>query len=580
MIKRNAIDRALPALIAMLLIASGLLLWWHHRETERRTADLAGMGLLRAQQMLAVRVEAMFHEWEEDAIEESASIAEGISDEQMILRWKGLLRSHWPVISIRLADEFGNETSMYRTDTAFLLVRTQQGGPDSLPMAYTISERGMDTVPKPWGAFGRYDPRERIWFSKALENRREEPVWSERQFGDSVQRVLQVSHLIRSQSPEQPFRVLLLDIDLGRAPSMDARSPNLVRYGMLLINGDARVYASNPAAAEEPMAMVLARALPTWIERKFNKSIYLEEAGLAYAVQVSPVQLNGCQLYAAMCIEATEFEELTGSERRANLIAVVIVATLAALLILLAWRGRMRRRASGILALQARQLQDRLTKATGEREVLSREVHHRVKNNLQVVSSLLNLQASSLDDPHVRDEFLRGKRRIDTIALVHHRLYDQPDLRNINLDSFLRQLTESIAGMHDGLRSTVSIGVEANGLKCDQDTAIELGIIVCELVNNAFQHAFPHATGGHIDLTASRVEGDLYRLVVSNNGVPPANGARSGPGKLGLEIVEALAEQLDGSLHMRNEGHAAFEVLFRMRQTGTSAETDETQGTK
>ncbi|HRD51345.1 MAG TPA: sensor histidine kinase [Flavobacteriales bacterium] len=575
---RKLIDRSLPALIAAVLLLAGWLLWRHHRATEQRAQDLVGLDILRAQQMLAVRVDAMFHEWQEDAIEESAAIAERIDEDHLIQRWKALLHSHWPMIAVRLADEFGNETSLYRNDDGLMLVRTVQSSIDTVPMAYAVTDDGIDSIGQPLHAFGHYDPRERIWFSKALENSREVPVWGERQFGDSVQRVVQVSNVIRGGQSDQGFRVLLIDIDLGRAAAIDSRTPSMIGNGILLINGDGRVYASNRAASEEPMAVVLSQALPLWLARKFNKAIHIEHAGRPYAVQVSPVHLNGCQLYTVVGIDATPHSDLTASDRQASIIAAMVVVALAILLALLAWRGRQRRRAAGLLELQTRQLQHRFNKALGERDVLSREVHHRVKNNLQVVSSLLNLQASSLDDPHVRDEFLRGKRRIDTIALVHHRLYDQPDLRDISLGSFLRQLTDSIAAMHGEMRTTVSIGVTTNGLKCDQDTAIELGIIVCELVNNAYQHAFPHATGGHIAITASNVEGDLYRLVVSNNGVPPANGNLSGPGKLGLEIVEALAEQLDGSLHMRTEGHAAFEVLFRMRRPAASAEAYDTHG--
>jgi len=575
---RKTIDRALPALIAALLLFAGWLFWQHYRQAQQRALDIAGLDILRAQQMLTVRVDGMFLEWQEDALEESAAISAGIDEDQLIRRWKALLHSHWPMISVRLADKFGNETGLYRIDSSLVLVRTVRNSADSVPMGFTLHDDGIDSIGRPMPAFGGYDPRERIWFSKALENSRNVPVWSERQFGDSLGRVVQVSNLIRTDGIDEGFLVLLFDIDLRRAPAIDSRMPSMANNGVLLINGDGLVYASNHTASEEPMAMAISRALPLWIERKFNRAIHLEQSGRPYAVQVSPVLLNGCQLYTVIGIETSDHIELTDSDRRASLIAAAIAAALAVLLALLAWRGRQRRHAAGLLELQTRQLQHRFTKALGERDVLSREVHHRVKNNLQVVSSLLNLQASSLDDPHVRDEFLRGKRRIDTIALVHHRLYDQPDLRDISLGNFLRQLTDSIAAMHGDMRTTVSIGVTANGLKCDQDTAIELGIIVCELVNNAYQHAFPHATGGHIDITASNVEGDLYRLVVSNNGVPPVNGARSGPGKLGLEIVEALAEQLDGSLHMRTEGNAAFEVLFRMRRKATSAEADDPEG--
>jgi len=193
-----------------------------------------------------------------------------------------------------------------------------------------------------------------------------------------------------------------------------------------------------------------------------------------------------------------------------------------------------------------------------------------VKNNLQVVSSLLNLQASRLEEGPVRQEFLRGKRRIDTIALVHHKLYGSDDLRNVDLMSFFGGLVDALKEMHKPGSKAVSHVIQVDGLKADQDTAIELGIILCELVSNAYQHAFPHATGGHIDIGLHQVEGGLYRLVVKNNGKNLPTDYKAGAGKLGLEIVDALASQLDGSFHIRTNGSLTFEVLFRMLKGSAS----------
>jgi len=194
-----------------------------------------------------------------------------------------------------------------------------------------------------------------------------------------------------------------------------------------------------------------------------------------------------------------------------------------------------------------------------------------------VVSSLLNLQAASLDNGAVRDEFLRGKQRIDTIALVHHKLYALKDLRNVQLDLFLGALALATAETNRPQSLTVSYEVDTQGLRCDQDTAIGLGIILCELMSNCFQHAFPYATGGHIDVQVQAVEGDLYRLVVRDNGKGLQTGNTTGPGKLGLEIVEALADQLDGSFHTRTNNGTTFEVLFRMRPALASADAIDTE---
>ncbi|MBK9174941.1 MAG: hypothetical protein IPM46_01115 [Flavobacteriales bacterium] len=387
----------------MLVVAAAFLLWRYHAEIRQRTEDLAGLGLLRSHQMLDVRIDAMFNEWQGIAKQEAAAIAEGASENDLIKRWKAVLHAHWPVNSVRLADELGNEISLHRTDEGAVLVRTESGSKDSLPKAYATGPYGIDTVPMTWNAYGLYDPRERGWFSKAIENNRDEPVWNERQFVDSTESALQVGQLIRRPGSDQTYRVLMIEFDLGRADRLDARSPTMMRNGVLVINGDGKVYAANAAATAEPMAIALASALPVWIERKFNNAYHLEHGGVPYAMQVSPVQLNGCLLHAVIMMETAPLSEWTASERRALNIGAATLALLTALLIMLAWRGRKHRKRAGLLDLHARQLQHRLTKAMGERDVLSREVHHRVKNNLQVVSSLLNLQASSLDDAAVRE---------------------------------------------------------------------------------------------------------------------------------------------------------------------------------
>lgn len=221
----------------------------------------------------------------------------------------------------------------------------------------------------------------------------------------------------------------------------------------------------------------------------------------------------------------------------------------------------------------------RLAKAIGEREVLNREVHHRVKNNLQVVSSLLNLQAMRLEDGAIKDEFVRGKQRIDSMALVHHKLYALQDLRGIDLQKFFTELVASLQNTYRPDNGTISHEVDASGIKADPDTAIELGIILAELVSNCFKHAFPYSTGGHIEISVRRVQDDLYRLLVKDNGIGMEQGPRTGVNsvQLGLEIVEALAEQLDGSAHLRSAPTGVtFEVLFRMQ--GASASPDPVVG--
>lgn len=562
--ERKSLERWLRVIIVALVLCAAWLLFQQSLGFGQREKRITELALSRTQQMLHVRLDAMFGEWEEDLMQEAVALRSGLDEPTLLRHWRIVMDNHWELLSIRLADEQGNELAIHREDTSLTVVRTTLGSVGGEPIAIPW-DAAIDSTGKPWLEFGAYDPRERIWFSKALENDRESPVWTVRQFGDSTEHVLQVSLLANRARERQAFQVLMFDVSLDRAKGLDHRTSQ--GQNIAILNSDGQQLVMRPVSGSDS-------TIRTMVEQwSANRSERMQRTETD-AASFEPYALNGLKLITAVAIENEPLASWLNPERRSHRITIAWLVVLCIALAGLFFRSVANKRTRTRQLLLVKQLEHRLDKAMGERDVLSREVHHRVKNNLQVVSSLLNLQASSLNDNTVREEFLRGKRRIDTIALVHHRLYDHPDMRSIDLRAFLQQLTTSIADLQGGQRRTVSIGVECNGLKADQDTAIELGIIVCELVTNAYQHAFPHATGGHINVAVERVEGDLHRLVVSNNGVAADRATLSGPGKLGLEIVEALSEQLDGSLHVRTEGSPAFEILFRMKRPA-SAELNE-----
>ncbi len=573
MTERKAIDHLLRiALVLFIVVAVGFLVR-HVVVLHQREQEITKLALQRTQQMLQLRLDAMFHEWSEDLREEAAAVeaADSATALRSWQRWIPLIDSHWAILSVRLADERGNETAIYRNDTVLELVITNEGSKNGGPLATRVDQRGvLDKVQVPWTAFKGYDPRERIWFSKALENDREEPVWSLRQFGDSSERVLQVSYMIRGGGPDEPFRVLLFDVDMARSDAMDQRSSGMETQGTVLLTANGSPLFS-PAADRHADLREACDVLRTlWLTDQLKRYFNFSLRGRAFAGMVEPFRLNGLVLHSGIALDTAPISAWTAADRRVEWTVGIMLGILIALLAATWTRDRYRNSA---LRLQARKTQNqtrKLDKVIGEREVLSREVHHRVKNNLQVVSSLLNLQAASLNDGPVREEFLRGKRRIDTIALVHHKLYGLTDLRNVDLAVFFSQLIEALASMHRPQSATVSVSVGTAGIKSDQDTAIELGIVLCELISNAYQHAFPYASGGHIEVIVSKVDGDLHRLLVRNNGVAIQGEVTTGPGKLGLEIVDALAGQLDGSFHIRAEEGVAFEVLFRMRRPASS----------
>lgn len=563
------------AVMAVILLGVGFIIWSFMRMQDRQL-ELSEQGLVRKQQLLHARLDGMFSEWSEDLREEAAAAARVDSASQLTTRWLSLLASHWSIASIRLADELGNETAVYRDDDVLHLVVTREGSKFERTWTARLNADGIpDGAPRPWKAIPDYDPRERIWFSKALEDSRDEPTWSLKQTGDTLHPDLQVSYLIRPSSDSVPYHVIMFDVDLKRSEWMDTRSSALVDMGATLLNDEGLQLNPTDPRKDELHTRVETKAIAMWTTEKWRGPFIVEEGPMRCRALVTPYMLNGQTLFTLTMIDLAEVNGWTRAERTTLWIMAGIMGMLVALLIWLWLRRRdideeVRRQVK-----QSRTQELRLTKALGERDVLNREVHHRVKNNLQVVSSLLNLQAMRLDDGAVRDEFLRGKRRIDTIALVHHKLYGLADLRNVDLNLFFTGLIEALGEMHLPQSRTISREVHTNGVMADQDTAIELGIVLCELVSNAFQHAFPYATGGHIEAHMKPIEGDLFRLVVKDNGKGLNDGYATGSGKLGLEIVEALAEQLDGTFHTRSNGGVTFEVVFRMRREPIAQETSE-----
>ena len=310
---------------------------------------------------------------------------------------------------------------------------------------------------------------------------------------------------------------------------------------------------------------LLVRMLASWSLDKRTTPFVLEQGDTRRIARVVPHAVNGSQFYIAVLVPLDDSDAASISEKRALWTGAASTLLLGAFL-LTAWfvRGRAAKR-SERQERKRRTQEQRLGKALGERQILEREVHHRVKNNLQVVGSLLSLQYDRVNDPMAKEEFLRGKRRIDQMALVHHRLYAQPDLRAIDLQVFLSQVAASMKAMHEPHSRTVGHSVDASAVRADADTSIQVGIILCELMTNCYQHAFPYITGGHIEIIVRPDASDLYRLTVQDNGKGITRDPAHREQELGLELVEALAEQIDGGMEVIGGEGTRVEVTFRMQ---------------
>jgi two-component sensor histidine kinase/CheY-like chemotaxis protein len=210
---------------------------------------------------------------------------------------------------------------------------------------------------------------------------------------------------------------------------------------------------------------------------------------------------------------------------------------------------------------------DRYAALAAEREVLLREVNHRVGNSLQIIASLLHLQANSATQDDVKAALTNAMGRVAAVAQVHRRLYTSHDLKSVMLNQYLDALLEDLRRSAEGNRMS-RLTLQAEPVEIDPDRAVAIGIIVNELVMNAVKYAYPDCAGPiHVAL---RAQGDDLELVIADDGVG-LNG-KSDPRSTGMgqRIVSAMAAKLDASVE-RDPDHAGTRIVLRFRRANERA---------
>ena len=235
--------------------------------------------------------------------------------------------------------------------------------------------------------------------------------------------------------------------------------------------------------------------------------------------------------------------------------------TAALLLILLAgyfyWRSRR----------DARRIAEQkvlVDQALEEKNILLREIHHRVKNNLQIISSMLNKQARISADPNLTKLVKEGKERIQSMAMVHQNLYESKDLSGVNIRSYLQELSANIDRGYAG--KNVAINLDVADAVLDLDTAIPVGLILNELLTNSYKYAFPKDASGRVDIDFAPINGgEQYELRVKDNGIGLLDETKVQGGKtLGANLVRGLVQQLRGTVEWLRPA-AGTEVLIRFQ---------------
>jgi two-component sensor histidine kinase len=228
------------------------------------------------------------------------------------------------------------------------------------------------------------------------------------------------------------------------------------------------------------------------------------------------------------------------------------------------WRGHM---VSHVVVLreitERKRAEEQIKASLKEKEVLLREIHHRVKNNLQVICSLLSLQADHIKDRRAAEVFRDGQSRIRSMGLVHEALYRSQDLARIDFAAYIQSLVSNLFHSYNTDSTKIRLTTDVSDVSLSVNTAIPCGLIINELVSNSLKHAFPDGRQGDIHV-ALALDGDgRFTLMVSDNGIGYPDGMDFlNASSLGLQLVTTLAQQLEGTMDIGGSDGAVFKITF------------------
>jgi len=215
------------------------------------------------------------------------------------------------------------------------------------------------------------------------------------------------------------------------------------------------------------------------------------------------------------------------------------------------------------IALTRMKNEKELKQSIEEKELLLKEVHHRVKNNMQIISSLISLQATRYDDFAVRDALVDCQNRVKTMALVHEKIYKSSNFEYIDIASYIEGLVRLLMSSYKISTDLIKIKMDVSRNNVNINTAIPLAQMINELVTNCFKHAFPNGAGGQLDIIMFKDENSRFVLKISDTG-PGLGKEVSFPegGSLGFQLISALTKQLRGEVTITSEAGATFLISF------------------
>ncbi|MBC7874400.1 MAG: sensor histidine kinase, partial [Ferruginibacter sp.] len=198
--------------------------------------------------------------------------------------------------------------------------------------------------------------------------------------------------------------------------------------------------------------------------------------------------------------------------------------------------------------------------ALKEKETLLREIHHRVKNNLQIISGLLNLQSRQIENPEAQEAVREGRNRVKSMALIHQKLYQQDNLTGVSMKEYLEDLVSSIQQTFKDKQTTITATIECGNLNLDVDTAIPLGLIINELITNCYKYAFTGRNNGHIVIRLDEHATKLL-LEVRDNGIGLPEGFDMNTSRsFGMKLIQSLSAKLEATREALTDNGTVFKL--------------------
>lgn len=197
-----------------------------------------------------------------------------------------------------------------------------------------------------------------------------------------------------------------------------------------------------------------------------------------------------------------------------------------------------------------------------EKEILLREIHHRVKNNMQIISSLLNLQSSFIQDPKAIEAFHESQTRIKSMAMVHEQLYQSGDLTQISIRDYILKLVNNLFYSYGVRKDQITLVTEISDIKLNLETVLPCGLILCEVISNSLKYAFPEGEEGEIRIRLEFMD-DTLHLTISDNGIGLTENDYLENKSLGMQLIQTLTNQLDGELELDIEQGTQYKISFK-----------------